>query len=286
MFDRAALTEAFKGHDAVIRLASAIPPTSKFLQTKAWAANDRVRKEGSAAIVDAAIAARVARVVQESVSMMYPDRGAAWIDEACPTDTFPMAQANLAAEASANCFSAAGGAGVVLRFGWLYGPGARHSEEFFALARRHIAILIGPPNSYVSSLHVADRDAAVVAALAVGAGTYNVVDNKPLTKRGYADALSAAAGKAAWLRVPGRASLLLGERLTSLTRSLRVSNARFQEAIGQEPFDGLAGTTAISRTCRSCISPQALSSSARSIMATIPRWTRTSSAFKHCKPAS
>jgi nucleoside-diphosphate-sugar epimerase len=168
MFDRAALTEAFKGHDAVIKLASAIPPTSKFMQTKAWAANDRVRKEGSAAIVDAAIAAGVARVVQESVSMIYPDRGAAWIDEACPTDTFPMAQANLAAEASANCFSTAGGAGVVLRFGWLYGPGARHSEEFYALARRHIAILIGPPPSYVSSLHVADGGAAVVAALAVG----------------------------------------------------------------------------------------------------------------------
>jgi len=72
--------------------------------------------------------------------MMYPDRGAAWIDEACAPDNFPMAQANLAAEASANRFSAAGGAGVVLRFGWFYGPGARHSEEFFALARRHIAM--------------------------------------------------------------------------------------------------------------------------------------------------
>src|SRR5215831_6373687 len=44
----------------------------------------------------------------------------------------PMAQANLAAEVSANRFSTAGGAGVVLRFGWFYGPGARHSEEFFA----------------------------------------------------------------------------------------------------------------------------------------------------------
>jgi uncharacterized protein YbjT (DUF2867 family) len=63
MFDRAALTEAFIGHDAVINIASAIPPTSKF-QTKAWAENERVRKEGSTAIVDAAIAAGVGRVVQ------------------------------------------------------------------------------------------------------------------------------------------------------------------------------------------------------------------------------
>jgi nucleoside-diphosphate-sugar epimerase len=236
MFDRVALTAAFKGHDAVINLATAIPPTSKFMQTKAWADNDRVRKEGSATIVDAAIAASVGRVVQESVSMIYPDRGAAWIDEDCAPDRFPMAQANLAAEASANRFSAVGGTGVVLRFGWFYGPGATHSEEFFALARRHIAIMMGLPNTFVSSIHVADGGAAVVAALAIPAGTYNVVDNEPLTKRCYADALSAAAGKTAWLRVPGRAALLLGNRSTSLTRSLRVSNARFRAATGWTPM--------------------------------------------------
>jgi nucleoside-diphosphate-sugar epimerase len=102
------------------------------MQMKAWTENDRVRKQGSAAIIDAAIAAGVERVVQESVSMIYPDRADAWIDEQCPPDPFPLAQANLAAEASANRFSTAGGAGVVLRFGWFYGPGARHSEEFFA----------------------------------------------------------------------------------------------------------------------------------------------------------
>jgi nucleoside-diphosphate-sugar epimerase len=235
IFDRAALTAAFTGHDAVVNLATAIPPTSKFMQTKAWAANDRVRTEGSATIVDAAIAASVGRVVQESVSMIYPDRGVAWIDEDCAPDHFPMVQANLAAEASANRFSAAGGTGIVLRFGWFYGPGATHSEEFFALARRHIAIMMGTSHTFVSSIHVADAGAAVVAALAVPAGTYNVVDNEPLTKRHYADALAAAAGKAAWLRVPGRAALLLGNRTTSLTRSLRVSNARFRTASGWTP---------------------------------------------------
>ena len=236
IFDRTALAEAFKGHDAVVNLATAIPPTAKFMQTKAWTENDRVRKQGSATIIDAAIAAGVERVVQESVSMIYPDRGDAWIDEECPPDTFPMAQANLAAEANANRFSTVGGTGVVLRFGWFYGLGATHSEEFFALARRHIVIMMGLPKSYVSSIHVADAGAAVVAALSVPAGIYNVVDDEPVTKRSYADALAAAAGKRAWLRIPGRAALLLGNRSTSLTRSLRVSNARFREASGWRPM--------------------------------------------------
>ena len=235
LFDRAALTTAFAGHDAVVNLASAIPPTAQFMRTAAWAANDRVRTQGSAAVADAALAAGVARVVQESVSMIYPDQGAAWIDEDCPPDPYPLARANLAAEASARRFGAAGGAGVVLRFAWFYGPGATHSEEFFALARRHIAIMMGPPDGYISSIHMADAGAAVVAALTVPAGTYNVVDDEPLTKRGYADALATAAGTAAWLRLPGRAALLLSDRSTSLTRSLRVSNARLRAASGWTP---------------------------------------------------
>jgi nucleoside-diphosphate-sugar epimerase len=235
IFDRAALTAAFSGYDAVVNLASAIPPMHKFMDPKAWRDNDRVRTEGSAAIVDAALAAGVERLVQESVCMLYPDRGAEWIDEDMPTDCYPMARANLAAESNAKRFSQAGGTGSVLRFGWFYGPGATHSEQFFALARRHVCVQMGRPDGYVSSIHVADGGAAVAAALQAPAGPFNIVDDQPLTKREYADALAAAARTRVWLRVPGRAALLLGDRSTSLTRSLRVSNARFKTATGWAP---------------------------------------------------
>lgn len=167
--------------------------------------------------------------------MLYPDRGADWIDEDVPTDLFPIARANLAAEGNANRFSDSGGAGTVLRFGWFYGPGARHSEQMLALARRHVGMVMGRPGSYVSSIHMADGAAAVLAALSAPAGTFNVVDDEPLSKRDYAAALATAAGKAMWLRGPGRAALLFGDRATSLTRSLRVSNARFRTATGWAP---------------------------------------------------
>jgi nucleoside-diphosphate-sugar epimerase len=236
IYDRTALASAFAGQDAVVNLASAIPPTAKFMRASAWADNDRVRTEGSAAIVDAALATGVPRVVQESVSMLYRDGGDAWIDEDWPTDDFPMARPNHAAEASANRFTASDGIGAVLRFGWFFGPGATHSEEFLALARRGLCVMMGRPNGYVSSIHVSDGGAAVAAALTLPAGTYNVVDDEPLTKRAYADALAAAAGRSAWLRAPGRLALLLGARSTSLTRSLRVSNARFRAASGWSPM--------------------------------------------------
>lgn len=235
IFDRSALTAAFAGHDAIANLASAIPPMTQFLRAKAWRDNDRVRTEGSAAVVDAALAAGAGRVVQESVSMLYPGRGSSWIDEDVPIEVFPMARANIAAESNANRFSGAGGTAIVLRFGWFYGPGASHSEQMLAQARHHIGFVLGSPDSYVSSIHMADAAAAVAAALNAPAGTFNIVDDEPLTKRDYAAALAAAAGKAMWLRGPGRAALLFGDRLTSLTRSLRVSNARFRAATGWAP---------------------------------------------------
>jgi hypothetical protein len=78
---------------AVVTLATAIPPISKFMQTRAWAESDRVRPEGSAAIVDAKSRQAFSRVVQESVSMPYRDGGDVWINEDSPTDNFPMAHA-------------------------------------------------------------------------------------------------------------------------------------------------------------------------------------------------
>jgi nucleoside-diphosphate-sugar epimerase len=235
LFDRAALTQAFAGHDAVVNLATALPATRQFVRRRAWRANDHVRIDGSAAVVDAALAAGVERLVQESVAMLYRDRGSAWVDEDVPVESYPIARANLAAEANAKRFTDGGRVGVVLRFGWFLGPGAAHSEQFLALARRHVCVAIGRADSFVSSIHLSDAAGAVVAALHAPAGTYNVVDDEPLTTRDYADALAAAAGTTAWLRLPGRAALLLGDRTTSLTRSLRVSNARLKAATGWSP---------------------------------------------------
>jgi uncharacterized protein YbjT (DUF2867 family) len=46
LFDRSVLAAAFTGHDAVVNLASAIPPMTRFMSVKAWRDNDRVRSEG------------------------------------------------------------------------------------------------------------------------------------------------------------------------------------------------------------------------------------------------
>jgi nucleoside-diphosphate-sugar epimerase len=236
IFDVPSLAKHFSGHEAVVNLATALPATADFRKLSAWEENIRIRTDGSAAVVDSALEAGVLRLIQESVSMIYRDHGSQWIDENGPTDDFPMAQSNLAAEASANRFCNNGGTGIILRFGWFYGPGAKHSEEFLALAQKWgVCIMMGGAGTYLSSIHVADGGRAVASALSAPAGVYNVVDDVPLTKREYADALAAAADRKYYVRAPGLLAEVLGNSTTSLTRSLRVTNAAFKSATGWTP---------------------------------------------------
>ncbi len=235
LFDREGLTAAFAGHDVVVNLASALPPTHRMILTSAWTANHRVRAEGSANVAAAALKVGIPRLIQESIVMIYRDGGDHWIDEDWPTDRFPSAAGNHAAEANAQRFTHGGGVAVTLRFGIFYGLGAAHSEQIMAFARRHIGFQAGRPDSYVSSIHVADAASAVVAALESPSGTYNVVDDQPLTARDNTQAMAAGVGTNTWLRAPGRAASLLGQRTTSVTRSLRVSNTRFRATTAWKP---------------------------------------------------
>ncbi len=235
LFDRDGLTAAFAGHDAVVNLASALPPTTSFLRRSAWESCERVRIDGSAAVVDAAQAAGVPRLVQESVVMLYADGAGEWIDEDHPVDHYPITTGNHGAEANARRFAESVGTATVLRFGVFYGRGAAHSELILNLARRHIGFAPGRADSFISSIYMADAAAAVVAALNGPGGVFNIVDDEPVTKRDYKHACSDATGARTWISGPGRWGLLLGDRLTSLTRSLRVSNARFKAATGWQP---------------------------------------------------
>lgn len=235
LFDRGELATAFAGHDAVVNLASALPSTTAFLRKSAWRECGHVRTDGSAAVVAAARDARISKVIQESVAMIYADGGGEWIDEDHPVDHYPISAGNHAAEVNARRFADTGGAATILRFGVFYGPRAAHSEQIIDLARRHIGFVPGRADTYISSIHVVDAAHAVVSAVAAPAGIYNIVDDEPLTKHDYATACADAVGVRSWISVPGRLGLLFGDRMTSLTRSLRVSNARFRTTADWQP---------------------------------------------------
>lgn len=234
IFDRAALAEAMAGHDAVVNLATHIPDPSDARKPEAWAENNRIRTEGSAALVDAALEAGVGRFVQESITFAYPSSGDAWVDEDTPLDVPEAIAAMADAEASAARFTAAGGVGVVLRFAGLQGPGTPHTTMILDMARRHVGFAAGPPKNYISSVHLADAGTAVVTALAAPAGTYNVVDDHPMTMADQARVVGEAVGAKPWVMLPGRLTKVLVPSLAPLGRSQRVSNAKLR-ALGWAP---------------------------------------------------
>jgi nucleoside-diphosphate-sugar epimerase len=235
LFDAEAVAAAVAGHDAVINLATAIPPASKAIRASAWRMNDRIRREASRNLVDAAVAAGASRYVQESFAPMYAGAGENWIDEGAPLDPAPHSRSTLDAEASARRFAEAGGAGVILRFGFFYGPDGSFAEDTIRAVRRGLAPTVGRPDDYLASIHHDDAGSAVVAALSVPAGTYNVVDDEPLRRREFYESLADALGVGRPKMPPSWLAGLTGSLGKTLSRSIRVSNRRFHEAAGWAP---------------------------------------------------
>ena len=75
------------GCDAVVHIATAIPANSA--APRAWAANTRLRTDGTRLLLAATLAAGVPAYIQQSIVMAYPDSGDRWLDKATPLDTNP-----------------------------------------------------------------------------------------------------------------------------------------------------------------------------------------------------
>lgn len=236
LFDRAALTETLGGHDALVNLATHMPATStRMFLPGAWSENDRIRRDGSAALVDAALNAGVKRFIQESFAPVYPDRGSAWIDETTPIEPARYNRTITDAEESAARFGAAGGAHVILRFAAFYGPDSRFFDDIVQGVRRGLAFIPGRPDAFISSVAHDDAAAATVAALGVPPGIYNVSDDEPVTHREFVDSLAEALG-VSHPRLPPAWMVALGGSLArTAARSLRVSNRKLKEASGWMP---------------------------------------------------
>src|SRR4051794_40847900 len=158
LFDPAAVADAVRGVDGVLHLATRIRPLEQISDPDAWRENDRLRADASRILVDAAIAAGAAVYVQPTVTFVYPPDGPT-SEETPIGEVLPILRSALAAEEQTERFARAGGRGVVLRFGLLDGPGTWFDE---------------PMRDFGATLHVSDAGRALLSALALPSGTYNV----------------------------------------------------------------------------------------------------------------
>ena len=251
LFDPGAVHRAVPGHDAIVNLATAVPsPVWRGLLPGAWHEMDRVRRHVSANLVEAAIASGTARrIVQESFAPIYPDSGDRWIDESSPVRPGTYNRSVLDAESNAERFARTGGSAVVLRFGGLYGPNDAATAQIIDTVRRGWFPLFGRPESWFSFVAFEDAAAAVVAALGVPGGIYNVVEREPLRRRELAEGLARLLGVKPPRFLPSWTARLVGSLGETLSRSLRISSRKLERASGWSPtfattLDGLAAVLA------------------------------------------
>jgi nucleoside-diphosphate-sugar epimerase len=158
LFDRDSVCAAVREADAVLHLASRIPPVERMREPEAWHDNDRLRSEATKVLVGAALASGVEVFVQPTVTFVYPPEADASEDTPL-RDVRPHLRSALVAERETGRFAESGRRGVVLRLGLLDGPGTGN---------------VRPNRMYGATLHVTDAARALLAALTVPSGTYNV----------------------------------------------------------------------------------------------------------------
>lgn len=257
LFDLQSLNAAVAGCDAVLHLATKIPPTAQARRRAAWQENDRIRREGTRYLVDAALAAGVGVFIYPSVCFIYPNSGETWIDAgtaSTQSTASDILRSTLDAETEVARFADAGRRGVVLRMGNIYGPQAPSTQDVIRFARLGVAAILGPDDAYYPTIWVDDAARAVVAALEQApSGIYDVVDDLPLRRREVIAALAGSVGRRRLLRLPAAAGSLAGGVATEiLSRSHRVSNRRFKDATGWTPTvpDARAGWALLARSDR------------------------------------
>jgi nucleoside-diphosphate-sugar epimerase len=235
LFDLDALKAATRAHDTVINLATHVPPSSRALFPRAWRETGRIRREGSVNLLAAARSAGAARFIQESFAPIYQDGGDEWIDERSPVRAARYNRTTLDAERSAEEFTAGGGTGIALRFAYFYGPDSDFTRDTIRYAQKGWAATLGDLEGYVSSVSHDDAATAVVAALGIESGVYNVVDDEPVRRREYFAALADMLGVPPPKLPPPWMVRLTGSVGETMARSLRISNRKLREESGWTP---------------------------------------------------
>ena len=210
-----------------------------------YAANNRVRREGTANLLDAARGAGgVRRFLVQGAAYWYAQTGEAVKTEEAPLYLDPPAPVGPAVQTiklvEDAVLSAEGLEGFVLRYGFFYGPGTWYAKDgdIGQQVRKWRYPMIGRGEGTYSFIHVDDAASATVAALeGARPGVYNVVDDEPATAAEWMPVYAEALGAKRPPRVPAFiARLIAGDAIVKWSLGLRgASNQKIKAELGWSP---------------------------------------------------
>jgi 2-alkyl-3-oxoalkanoate reductase len=221
--------------EAIIHQATALSGLSDVKNPdRSFAQTNRLRTEGTDALLAAAREAGVGRFVAQSFAgWPYAREGGQVKTEDDPLDPTPVPTMRETLDGIRHLERAAVDAGgVALRYGGFYGsPGDAQIE----LVRKRRFPIVGDGGGVWSFVHLDDAATATALALEQGAtGIYNIVDDEPAPVSEWLPALAKAIDARPPRRVPRwLARILAGEAGVALMTEIRgASNVKAKRALG------------------------------------------------------
>jgi len=201
---------------------------------RSFAPTNRLRTEGTDALLAAAREAGVRRFVAQSfASYRYAREGGPVKTEDDPLDPAPPAMAlktNAAMRHLDEAVTSAGG--IALRYGGFYGAA---NDGLVRPVRKRQFPVIGDGGGISSFVHLDDAATATVLALGHGgAGLYNIVDDEPAPMSEWLPVLAEALGARSPRHVPlWLARLIAGKGMVMMAAGSRgASNAKAKQELG------------------------------------------------------
>jgi 2-alkyl-3-oxoalkanoate reductase len=237
LLDAAAVHQAVRDArpDAIIHEATALAGGgfSRKLD-RTFAQTNRLRTEGTDALLAAARDAGVRRFVAQSFAPYRYARDGAMVkteDDALEAFPAPGTEATFAAMAYVDRTVTEAG-GIALRYGGFYGNA---DDQLLTPVRKRFFPIIGNGEGFMSFVHLDDAAAATVLALEHGEpGVYNVVDDDPASLREWLPELARVLGAKPPRHIPAWiARVIAGEggvRMGTQTRG--ASNAKAKRDFG------------------------------------------------------
>jgi nucleoside-diphosphate-sugar epimerase len=240
LLDRAAVRRAVleAAPDAIVHQATALADlTFSRNFDRTFAKTNRLRTEGTDALLAAAREAGVGRFVAQSFASYRTARvGGPVKTEDDPLDPAPVAKMRESSAAMGHLEEAVTNAGgIALRYGIFYGAA---NDGLIEPVRKRQYPIIGDGGGVVSFIHLDDAAAATVLALEHdGPGIFNIVDDEPAPVREWLPVLAEALGAGPPRRFPRwLARLVAGDVAVVMgTQTRGASNAKAKRELGWEP---------------------------------------------------
>jgi nucleoside-diphosphate-sugar epimerase len=221
--------------DAIVHEATALANLSDFKHfDRSFAQTNRLRTEGTDALLAAAREAGVRRFVAQSyASARYTREGGPVKTEDDPLDTNPPEAARESWDAMAyldRVVTEAGG--IILRYGVFYGE---PDDKLIDAIRKRMWPIVGKGDGVSSFIHLDDAAAATVLAVEhEGPAIYNIVDDEPAPAREWLPEIAKIIGAKPPRRFPTwLARLFAGEAVVMMaTESRGASNAKAKRELG------------------------------------------------------